>query len=236
MKMLPLLALALPGLLSAASTEIKIGSTEEEVIEALGKPIGNVELRDRVLWLYPQGELTIEDGAVSDIDLMADDEFAEHQEQLEQERTAWQAQQAKLKAERMTEGEALKKDKLKSSSFAALPAKDRVDYWRTFQARYPEIDVSDQIGAALASFQTEIKELETHERIAALEARLAEAEKETAAARLEAEKLRKEAEALREQKNYGLRYYTDPVPYNRNYYYRPPTVIIHGNKGTVTRH
>ncbi|NQY31581.1 MAG: hypothetical protein HRT56_00230, partial [Coraliomargarita sp.] len=146
MKMLPLLALALPGLLSAASTEIKIGSTEEEVIEALGKPIGNVELRDRVLWLYPQGELTIEDGAVSDIDLMADDEFAEHQEQLEQERTAWQAQQAKLKAERMTEGEALKKDKLKSSSFAALPAKDRVDYWRTFQARYPEIDVSDQIG------------------------------------------------------------------------------------------
>ena len=37
MKMLPLLALALPGLLSAASSEIKIGSTEEEVIEALAR-------------------------------------------------------------------------------------------------------------------------------------------------------------------------------------------------------
>ncbi|MGB0415662.1 MAG: hypothetical protein ACPGKS_02305 [Coraliomargarita sp.] len=233
MKALPLIALALPVLLLAAEPQIQVGSTEDEVLKVLGKPIGNVQLRDRVLWLYPQGELTIEDHQVTDIDLMADDEFAEHQKQLELEREAWQAQQAQLKAERISEGEAVKRDKLKSSSFAALPAKDRVDYWRTFQARYPEVDVSEEIGAALASFQTEMKELETHERIAALEARLAQAEKETAAARLEAEKLRKEAEALRQQKNYGLRYYTDPVPVYRNYYYRPPTVIINDGKVSV---
>lgn len=228
-----LITLALPCLLLASEPVIKIGSSEAEVLETLGKPVGNVQLRDRVLWLYPQGELTIEDGSVTAIDLMADEEFAQHQALLEEERAAWQKQQAALKAERISEGEAVKRDKLNSSSFAALPAKDRIDYWRTFQARYPEVDASDEIGASLASYQSEIKELETHERIAALEARLAEAEKETAAARLEAEKLRKEAEALRAQKNYGLRYYTDPTPVYRNYYYRPPRVIIHDGKVSV---
>jgi len=237
MKAITLLCLAIPSLLLASNNEVKIGSTQEDVLKALGKPIGNVDLRERVLWLYPQGELTIKDGIVTDIDLMDDEAFANHQKQLEEERSKWQKQQEQAKAERISTGEALKREKLKSSSFAALPSKDRVDYWRTFQARYPEVDVSDEIGAALTSFQTELKELETHERIAALEARLAEAEKETAAARLEAEKLRKEAEALRQQKTYGLRYYKDPVPYNRNYYYRPPTVIIHsGNGATVTTH
>ena len=169
---------------------------------------------------------------MSEINLMEAEAFAAHPEQIAEERAAWQAQQAQLQAERRLQGEALKRDKLTSSQFAILPAQDRLDYWRNFQQRYPEIDVSAEIAAALDSRQSELQALETQARIAALEQRLAEAEKETAAARLEAEQLRKQAEALRRQQHYGLRSYTTPLPVYRNIPYRPPTVIIHSSKTT----
>ena len=215
--------------LAASAAVLQVGSSEAEVLQALGQPIGTLQLRDRVRWLYPQGELTLVDGTVSELDLMDAEAFANRQAQIAAERADWQAQQAKLQAKHRSQGEALKREKLNSSQFAALPATDRVDYWRRFQQRYPEIDVAAEIGAALASRQSELEALETQARIAALEQRLAEAEKETAAARLEAEQLRREAAALSRQKNYGLRSYTTPLPVYRNYPYRPPTVIIHSS-------
>lgn len=132
------------GLIFAASTKIENGFTEEQVIEAIGEPVGNVELRGRVLWLYPQGEVTIKDGAVTDFDLMDDATFAAHQKQLEAERIAYQKRQEDFKAKRIAEGQAIKTGKLQNTAFTTLPARDRVDYWRTFQKNYPEVDVSDR--------------------------------------------------------------------------------------------
>ncbi|MGB0412846.1 MAG: hypothetical protein ACPGJU_00235 [Coraliomargarita sp.] len=218
----------------AAATKIELGITQEAAVEALGKPVGDLILRDKTILLYPQGEITIEDGKVTHIDLMTDDEFNAHQETLRVERENHLQQQAEAKAAYTAQGEAAKTAKLQDGAFTAKPAKERVDYWRKFQRQYPTVDVSKQIENALADYQKEIKELKDQEKIAALEIRVAQAEKEAAAARLETEKLRKEAERLRQQQNYGLRYYTDPVPYYRNYYYRPPTVIIHSNGNKVT--
>lgn len=216
---------------------IENGASTEQVIETLGKPMGTIELREKTLLLYPQGEITLKKGVVTEIDLMSAEQFADDQERLRLEREEWLVDQERRQAAQTQEGIAIRASKMTSSAFAAQPAKDKVDYWRTFQIRYPDVDVSEQIAAALASYQTELEELRSLQRIAELEARVALAEKEAAAARLETEKLRKETER---SQNYGLRYTTDRVINDSRYYYRPPTVTIYtrsnGSTTTTQRH
>ncbi len=222
--------------LTAKASTIEPGQTSEQVIEALGKPVGTIELREKTLFLYPQGEVTLKEGLVTEIDLMSQEQFEADQERLRLEREEWLADQERRAAARIEEGEALRADKMKSRAFASLPAKDKVDYWRSFQTRYPEVDVSPQIASALEGYESELEELRSQQRIAELEARVAQAEKEAATARLETEKLREETERTeRSRSNYGLRYYTDPVINNSRYYYRPPTITIFTNgNGTTT--
>ncbi len=50
-------ALLVPTLLSSANSKIEVGQTLEQTIEALDKPIGIIEFRDKTLLLYPQGEV-----------------------------------------------------------------------------------------------------------------------------------------------------------------------------------
>jgi hypothetical protein len=210
------------------------GYTPDQVIDELGKPQGVIELSDKTLYLYPQGDVTFVAGIVSDFDLMQTGEFLAEQERRRIEREEWQADQERRAARRREEGRAIKAEKMQSGAFAGLPAKDRVDFWRSFQTRYPSVDISEQLATALQGYETELAELRNQERVSELETRVAQAEREAAAARLETEKLRKETEALRRSTRYGLRYYTDPVVHPRPYYHRPPTVTIHTN-GTTTQ-
>lgn len=236
MKALILLAALMFSLqLPIFASTIELGQTNAEVLEALGKPMGTIELREKTLLLYPQGEVTLKNGVVTEADLMSKAQFEADQERLRREREEWLEQQERLAALRIEEGEALRASKMQSRAFAALPAKDRVEYWRSFQTRYPELDASPQIAKALESYQTELEELRSQQRIAELEARVAQAEREAATARRETEQLREDTERAERSRNYyGLRSYTDPVIRNSRYYYRPPTVTIftHGNDGT----
>lgn len=212
---------------------LNIGDNLETTLEKLGKPIGTIELREKTLLLYPAGEIVLKKDAVVEIDLMSEEEFNAEQERLKNEREEWMIQQEKrLEAHKM-EGQAILADKRGSSAFASLPAKDRVDFWRSFQIRYPEIDASEDLARALESYQTELAELKNQQRVAQLEARVAQAEQEAAQARLETEKLKAETERTRQTTRYGLRYYYDPVVSPR-YYYRPPTVTIFSNGNCVT--
>jgi hypothetical protein len=216
-------------LLSSAHSKIEVGQSLEQTIAALGTPIGIIELRDKTLLLYPHGEVTLRDEKISDIDLMSEAQFAADQERLKNERADWLIEQEKLSAARLKKGIDLKAYKRQSSRFAALPAKDRVDYWRSFQVRFPEIDVTGEIARALEGYEIERTELKNQQKIAELEVRVAQAEKQAADARLETEKLRNET-AARRRSNFQLRSYT--TPYN-NYYYRPPTITIYPNKNKV---
>lgn len=228
MKICPIcIAIALASAL-VAQASVEPGEDLETALSKLGKPIGTIELRDKTLLLYPQGEVVIRDDRVTEIDLMTDSEFAADQARIKQERAEWQADQERRAALRTEEGHAVKASKLGSTAFAALPAKDRVDYWRSFQIHYPNIDVSEEIGRALESYQSELTELKAQQRIAELEARVAKAEQEATAARLETEKLKEDAKNARRSTRYGLRYYYDPVVHPR-YLYRPPTVTIYSN-------
>ncbi|WP_269525962.1 hypothetical protein [Coraliomargarita parva] len=210
-----------------AEPAIEIGTPLEDTLKILGKPAGIIELRDKTLLLYPQGEVTLREDKVAEFSLMTDEEFAADQERLKREREEWLVQQENARVARIAEGEAIKKERMTNQSFAALPAKDRVNFWRSFQVRYPEVDVSEQLSLALQGYLIELDELKNQQRIAELEARVAKAEQEAATARLETEKLRKETEA-QSQSYYGLRYYTDPVVHRR-YYYRPPVITIQTN-------
>lgn len=231
MMKIPFLSAALLYCLSlpAVAGSIETGQTTDRVIEVLGKPMGTIELREKTLLLYPQGEVTLRRGLVTEIDLMNAEQFQADQERLRKEREEWLADQERRSIARKEEGEALRAEKMQNRAFAALPAKDKVDYWRSFQTGYPEIDVSPQIASALEGYQTELEELRSQQRIAELEARVAQAEKEAATARLETEKLREETERTERSRNYGLRDYTDPVIRSSRYYYRPPTVTIFTN-------
>lgn len=231
----PLCLLVCTSLL-ASETSVELGQTKEVVLAILGKPMGTIGLRDKTLLLYPQGEIIIKESRVSHIDLMKAEEFAADQERLKKEREEWLVAQERIEAAHIEEGRLMRADKLQSQAFAALPAKDRVDYWRSFQIRYPSIDVADQIGSALASYQVELDELRSQQKIADLKARVANAEREAAAARLETEKLRVENERTKQRSRfYGLHHYTDTVV-DRRYYYRPPTVTIFTSGGNTATH
>jgi hypothetical protein len=216
------------------ATGLKVGDDLETTIEKLGKPVGTIELREKILLLYPEGEVVLKDDTVVEIDLMSDTEYAAEQAQLKKEREEWLVEKARQAAARTEEGKSIRAAKRSSSAFAALPAKDRVDYWRSFQIRYPEIEVSSELARALESYQTELAELRTQQQIAQLQARVAEAEKEATTARLETQRLKEETERSRQSTRYGLRYYYDPVVHPR-YIYRPPTITIfsNGEKKTI---
>lgn len=235
MKMpLGFVCLLVSGSLYAGAAMIEKNFTTEQVVEALGKPLGTIELKDKTLFLYPQGEVTVKAGLVSDFDLMETEAYLAEQERRRIEREEWQAAQERRAAQRRKEGQALKAEKIESSAFAGLPAKDRVDFWRRFQERFPSVDSSDQLATALQDHQSEMAELRSRERISDLETRVAQAEREAAAARLETERLREETERLRSSQSrqgYGLRLSTHPVRV-RPYYYRPSTVTIHSTGST----
>ena len=221
-------ALLLTTILLSARSTVEMGQSLEHTLEVLGEPIGKIDLRDKTLLLYPQGEVTLRDNLVAAVDLMSDEQFAADQERLRLEREEWDQQQKRLTQARNREGEAIKKAKMTSSAFATLSAKDRGDYWRRFQIRYPQVEVSEQIASALEGYQVELAELKSEQRIAELEARVTLAQKEAATARLETEKLRDQTKS-RNRSSYGLRTYTTPI---KNYYYRPPTITIYSKERT----
>lgn len=226
---LSILSICLPLLANAAP---EIGDNLETALAKMGKLIGTIELREKTLLLYPEGEVVLRQDTVVEVDLMSDAEFAAEQERLKAEREEWAIEQARRKEAHLEEGQSILADKRGSSAFASLPAKDRVDYWRGFQIRYPGVDASEDLARALESYETELAELKSQQRIAKLEARVAEAEQEAATARLETEKLKQETERTRQSTRYGLRYYYDPVVQPR-YIYRPPTVTIFSNGDCV---
>jgi len=224
------IAFATASHLLAAYSIPELGATRESIIKSLGEPIGSIELRDKELLLYPQGEITLKSGKATQIDLMAADAFAADQKRLEQERAEWEIAQAKMIKERTKQGEAVKADKLADLRFNGLPPQDQVTFWRNFQNTYPEVDVSDQLADAMEAYKTEVAELRKKELVAELEARVLEAEKATTEAQRENQRLK---DQLNRNQYYGLRYYTDPV-IKREYYYRPPTIIIHTD-GTIDK-
>lgn len=231
--MISLVPLLMIVTVSMAYTIPPVGSDAASIEAQLGEPIGTIALRDKVIYLYPQGEITLKEGRAVDVDLMTLTEFEADQKRLEAERQEWEAEQAALSTERQALGEAVKADKLSSVRFNGLPPDERAQYWRNFQKTYPEVDVSEELESALETYRAELAELRKERQLAEMQARVAQAEKEAEAARQESQRLKNQLDAR--TRYYGLRSYTDPVV-DRRYYYRPPTIVIHAGNSETQGH
>ena len=218
--------------LAATAGELQLGDDRETALNKLGKPIGSIDLRGKTRLIYPSGQVVLVNDVVTEFDLMSESEYAAEQARLKNEREQWQLENARRRATHTAEGQSIRAAKRGSTAFAALPAKDRVDYWRSFQLRYPEVDVSEELWRALASYQTELAELNTRQEIAQLQARVAQAEKEAANALRETRRLQAEAERNRQAQNFSLRYYRDPVVVYPHLKPRPPVITIISNGET----
>lgn len=71
---LPLLLLLIIAQYGMA-TGLKLGDKLETTLAKLGKPIGTLELRQKTLLLYPEGEVVLKEDRVVEIDLMTAAEF-----------------------------------------------------------------------------------------------------------------------------------------------------------------
>lgn len=224
--------LLLPGFLLAATPKINLGQSMEQTIQVLGQPIGTLALGNKMILLYPQGDVTLRENKVSDIDLLEEDAFAAEQERKRLEREEWLIRQEKLSADRLERGSKIKAAKLQSRAFSALSAKQQVDYWRTFQTQHPEVDVTEQIASALEAYQADLAEQQTQKRIAELEARVAQAEQAAAVAKHENESLRHQTSAQNRihdsRYTYYTRFYRVCYPQNK--------VTIYSKKGKVVRY
>lgn len=220
------------GSLFANSSEIKLGHSRENLTHLLGEPIGALELGNKTLLMYPQGDVTLKGDKVSEINLMSDAEFTAQEEHKQLEREEWRIQQEKLSVMRKKEGEQIKAAKLQSSAFIVLPAKQRVDYWRSFQVRYPEVDVTEQITRELEIYKIELAEKATERRIAALEARVLQAEKALKATQAEKEWLQSQ---LDNQNHFGVSRYEYSSRFYPTYYPRNQVIIRSGGNRSVYR-
>lgn len=68
--------------LCANNAVIEKDFTPDQVVETLGKPMGIINLKDKTLYLYPQGDVTIKAGVVSDFEIMETEKLRKETEQL----------------------------------------------------------------------------------------------------------------------------------------------------------
>lgn len=181
--------------------DVREGMDESAVLAELGDPIGKIETELRTILLYPRGEVTLKEDRVVEAELLTGKELAAKRRERERARREWRERKEKRVEERSEQGKAVKREKLASRRFAALPAEDRLDYWRDFQDRYPQVDVSRQIADALERYEQEVRQLRARGRIAELESRVARAENEAARLRKKLEELRHEREAEKDRRN-----------------------------------
>ncbi|MEM8550336.1 MAG: hypothetical protein AAGF10_06050, partial [Verrucomicrobiota bacterium] len=131
----------------------------------LGQPQGIVQLTNGAMYLYEAGEVRVENGVVTSVKLKTPDE-------LEQERAmrAVQAQQhaehqEKLAADRIERGKRLKASKLTDPDFLRLDSGQQLDFWQDFQARYPEVTVTEITVPLAERFNREQEALATVENV-----------------------------------------------------------------------
>lgn len=150
-----------------------LGGSRDTVIEELGKPDAELSLEKRTTLYYEQGKVILEEGLVTEADLLSDEELNEVRERRENAEA-----QRVIKHREM--GLATRDAKLSDSSFLASPASRQLAFWQDFRARYPDIPVHEYYNRALEESIAErtvaIREEAKEKKIAALERRLEEAE------------------------------------------------------------
>lgn len=149
-----MLTAQLSALAGGLDPEIEVGDARAFVVEILGEPDGRMGGGSYEKLFFERGAVELEDGKVVAADLVSESEAAKRKaarlmKEQERQRAAAAARETRIK-----EGQAVLKQKLADKQFAAAPASQQVAYWKSFQKKYPEVNVSRHLAAAQAKVKT----------------------------------------------------------------------------------
>lgn len=137
------------------AAEISEGDSLERVYDTLGLPNGRMKRGKKLFLMYDRGQVIIVDGKVSSFQLVSKNELAE-QKRARREMIAEQnARRERDIAQRIAEGRAKKVETLEDEDFSALPPEKRLEFWKDFQGKYPEVSVKAEIAAVAGEIHAE---------------------------------------------------------------------------------
>lgn len=209
------------GTASASETSVVLpGAPKAEVLRILGEPTGRIGAPGYEIYSFDRGEIVFRNGIVQSQKLISPEELEERQRAEEARREARIRKEAEAREQHREEGLALLEKARTDLQFGLLPAEDRLAFWRTFQRKYPEIDV--ELDYAIAFRQAKADREAEARRLAEIER-----EAETAARIRQLEQRVEEAE--REAERARARQARDAYRRGGYYYPRSPVVIIQGS-------
>jgi hypothetical protein len=144
MKALAVLLLVAAPMLAHA-TDIHPGDSLAAVEAVLGAPRSQMQLGDKLVLVYDRGQVRLVDGKVVSTSFRSAEDVAAQQAQ--EKDAADQA--AQLRAQRITEGQALKAQVLADPRFLYAQPADQLVFWQKFHLHYPEVSCDDEYKVAL---------------------------------------------------------------------------------------
>lgn len=167
---------------------VNIGDTYQQMVEKLGKPRGVVSGGRRMTCSYERGTVDLVGGRVEKVLLVSAQE-AKDRTQAQEKAEADQRQRAEADRVRLTKAGLAERDlKVSDKEFAKLPPADRLDYWKSFAAKYPYTDVSTLVAEAEKAVQAgqsdrdkEAKLAEMTKRVEEIQARFTQLDEDYAA-------------------------------------------------------
>ncbi len=135
------LGLALSNGSILASVEVQRGVSLEEVRFILGVPSGELLRGGRQVLYFERGEVELQNGTVTRVNLRSPAEhaiLAAREERMREDRDVRRAQ-------RVAEGTALRDRKLADSAFQVAPLSYQVAFWEDLARRYPEISCAEPL-------------------------------------------------------------------------------------------
>jgi hypothetical protein len=141
----------------AHAIEIHPGDSIADVQTALGSPSGQAQIDNTLTLYYDCGRVQVQfvDGKVTSSNLLSLENFAAPRAQP----TIDDTQAARLRAERIAEGEALKAKTIADPNFTSTSAGAQLIFWQDFRVRYPDVSCDDEYKLALANWQADQQQI-----------------------------------------------------------------------------
>jgi len=134
---------------SPAAMALSSGDSFQAVRDDLGLPNGSLEIGQIAVFFYDRGEIVLQDGLVTEINLLTEAEYGTKRKREAQRAILLQRIATERRVRNEAEGIALKQSKVDSLGFHSLPASERVVFWRLFKLKYPTVTVDLELTAAM---------------------------------------------------------------------------------------
>ncbi len=192
---------------------VQSGDTRDAVIAELGQPAGRMTSGTLEVLSFARGVVELRDGRVVTSTVVSAEEAAARRLERESRRAALVAAQEAERQQRYEEGSRLKADTLGDPLFHSRSAYAQLQFWRSFQSRYPEVPVEVELADALSRHRDAQGLKQADRQLQALEARVALAEEKAEAA----ERRAGDAERRLYRRPYTTVYHDRPAAHKSSY-------------------